>query len=223
MITGIEVPLELAVLLSAGSAAAGAWAGHRRANDRRNPRSDKRPDPLRELLKRGTLAEAIDLAARRNARRAGSHAVLQGRIDFFAGEQVHWHPELREQARAQVAAVMRAGLRRDDRLAMAGSDGFTIHLEGADENAAVRIARRLRRALAQMVMPHGGHGARLNARFGVAADGAGSNVNLVEMARRALAATGAEGQDHVVPASAIEEVLYLPAPTPPAPPAASAA
>ena len=215
--TGIEVPLELAVLLCAAALAAGAWAGQARTNRRLDPRRAPAGDPLRELLKRENLAKAIDLAARRNAAREGARAMLHGRIDQLAQVSEVWNPATRIEVREHIAAVMRAGLRRDDRMALGtdgrGGDAFTIIIAGADERAAVRIADRLRRTLAQLRLPQLGSEARLTASFGIAAERFGDGADgLDTRARRALDAALARGADQVVPASEIEEVMLLPAP-----------
>ena len=219
MFTGINVPLEAALLLCAGFAAAGAWLGQQRANRRLDPRRN----PLHDLMRPAAMAQAIDLATRRNAARAGAHAVLHARIDQLGGLPHLWHPAIRDEVRDHVAAVMRASLRRDDRLTLAESDGFTILIPGADERAAVRIADRLRRSLSKLRLPQFGGEARLTASFGVAADRFGdTSADLGDRAQRALDAAMAKGEDHVVPASEIEELMLLPAPVC-APPAASAA
>ena len=206
----MNIPLELALLLCMGCGAAGVWAGQVRANRRLDPRSN----PLRELLRPAVLSQAIDLAARRDALREGSHAVLHGRIDQIAALRTVWNADTREQVHEHIAAVMRAGLRRGDRIAISaggsGEDNFTILIPGADERAAVRIADRLRCSLAQLRLPQLGNEARLTASFGVAADRFGeSSDGLDRRARRALDAADA---DHVVPASEIEEIILLPAP-----------
>lgn len=211
MATGIIVPLELAVPMFAGAAVLGVWFGERRANRRLDPRRHS----LRELLKPSVLEQAVDLAARRNALRSGSHAVLHGRIDQFAALRSDWDADTSNQVREHIAAVMRAGLRRNDRIALAEGDGFTILIPGADERAAVRIADRLRAKLAQLRLHQFGNEARLTASFGVAADRAGENIDIIDhRARRALDAAVDQGADHVVPASEIEEVILLPAPGP---------
>jgi diguanylate cyclase (GGDEF)-like protein len=226
MITGVNVPLEAALLLSIAVGLAGVWIGQFRANRRLDPqpipRSNPRPNPLGDLLKPEVLAEAIDLAAHRSARRGGAHAVVHGRIDQLAMMRTIWNLETRAEVSQHVAAVMRAGLRRNDRIAINDSDGFTILIPGADERTAVGIADRLRRALAQLHLPQLGGEALLTASFGVASDRVGEgNSKLEQRARRALDAAVAKGEDHVVPASEIEEILLLPAPAPS--PTASAA
>jgi len=212
---GIEMPLEWAVLLSVMCAFMGVRAGQIRA--RRNP--GLQLDPMRELLHPTVLASAIDLAARRDARRQGSHAVMHGRIDQLSGRDRNWSADTRDQVREHVAAVMRAGLRRGDRMVLGAAehdlDGFTILIPGADERAAVRIANRLRELLTHLRMPQLGSNAHLTASFGVAANRFGeTGAGLDDRAQCSLAAAVAKGRDHVVPASEIEEVLFLPAPAP---------
>ena len=223
MTSGIAVPLEWAVVLGAAcaglGAVLGAWAGQARARRRLDPRRPTEPDPLRPLFKPAMLAEALHHAAQASARASagGDHAVLHGRIDQLAALQPEWDAATRDAVRAHVAAVMRAGLRRGDRIALAegtAGAGFTILVPGADERAAVRIAQRLRRALSALRLPQLGPAAQLTARFGVAADRPGETSEVIDQrARRALDAALAQGTDHVVPASAIEEILLLPAPT----------
>ncbi|WP_017666117.1 GGDEF domain-containing protein [Porphyrobacter sp. AAP82] len=222
--TGIEVPLEVAAMLCAGCSAAGVLAGNLRAKRRLDPRRAKPSDPLRALHKPEVLAEAVDLAARRNALRDGSQAVLHGRIDQLGALGTVWNSDTHAEVRAHVAAVMRASLRRGDRMAQGGKDGFTITIAGADERAAVRIADRLRRRLAQLRLPQLGSEAHLTASFGVAAKRFGdADDAIMRRARRALDEAVAKGADHVVPASEVEEIMLLPAPAPSSAPSAAPA
>ena len=213
--TGIEVPLEVAALLCAGCAAAGAWVASMRANRRLDPRRSAAGSPLGSLHKPEVFSKAIDLAARRNAMRAASEAVLHGQIDQLHALGPVWSSDTHAEVREHVAAVMRASLRRGDRMAHVEGNAFTITLSGADERAAVRIADRLRRRLGQLRLPQLGSEARLTASFGVAAEGFGDGNDSIEgRAARALEAALAKGADHVVPASEIEEIMLLPAPAP---------
>lgn len=203
MITDINVPLEVAILLCAVFCAAGAWTGKTRAGRKLAPQRSH----LADLMQPANLDPVIDLAARRNAMREASHAVLHGRIDRLGRAATH------EGVTGSVASVMRAGLRRGDRVTHVEGDGFTIILPGADERAGARIADRLHNALYQ---------AGATARFGVAAGRSDDGGDLLNRrARRALDAALTQGRDHIVSASEIEEVFYLPAPE--AVPTASAA
>jgi diguanylate cyclase (GGDEF)-like protein len=211
----MAVPLELAVVLCMACAALGSWAGQTMARRRLDPRRAVQPNPLANLLKPSVLAEAVDGAARRSALRGSRHAVLHGRIDQFTALHPAWNGETRDSVRAHIAAVMRAGLRQGDRIALAeGAAGgaFTILVPGADERAAVKIADRMGRTLGQLHLPQIGSRARLTASFGVAADRFGDHIEVIDQrARRAL---DAADRGHIVSASEIEEIMLLPAPTP---------
>ena len=222
MTSGIDLPLEVAVLLCGVFAMVGAWLGHWRTSRQIDPRRS----PLNDMLKAENLGPAIDLALHRNARRHASHAVLQGRIDQFADSRKGWNADTHNQVREHIAAVMRVGLRRDDRITMGAGqlqgDGFTILIPGADERAAVRVADRLRRKLGSLHLPQFGDEVRLTASFGIAADRLGEDrEGLGRRARRALDVAIAKGLDHVVLASEFEEIMLLPAPTPSADSAAA--
>lgn len=209
MITGLNVPLELAVLLCAVFCTAGAWAGRERAlRQHRQQRIT-----LADLMQPAMLDPVIDLATRRNAMREASHAVLHGRIDQRSVLRGNKSPGTREQLRDHVASVMRAGLRRGDRLTHLDGANFTIIIPGADEHTGARIANRLRRSLAQLRFPNFHNDAGVTASFGVAAGRYGETGDLLNRrARHALGAALCQGQGHVVTASDLEEVIYLPAP-----------
>lgn len=220
MSSGIAVPLELAVLSCMGSVVAGAWLSHWRARRHFDPRLD----PLRGLLKSENLRPAIDLALRRDAQRRVSNAVLRGRIDQLDTRAGEWSPDNTEAVRAHVAAIMRVGLRRQDRIRLDEGAFFSIEIPGADERAAVRIAERLRRTLDKLNLPQFGPEARLTLSFGVAVDRAGEGRDTLELrARHALNAAVAQGSDLIVPASDIEDIPLLPPPSAATGPVISAA
>lgn len=209
MITGIAVPLEAAVTAWLAALALGVLAGQAWAERRRHAMAD----PLSGLFARATLGAAVEGVNRRFNSRVAGQAVLQGRIDQLAMLRTGWDEPTREQVLGQIAGVMRAGIRRDNSFARIEGDGFTIIMPGADERAAVGVADRLRRALAQLRLPQFGADNPFTASFGVAAGQADdSRDNLVARARAALEAAQRGGQDHVVSASEIEEVRFLPAP-----------
>lgn len=224
MITGIEVPLEWATLFLAVCFMAGMKFGEVWANRRIFGRGDRHHGPLDDLLKSETLTKTIDLAARRNAVRARSHAVLHGRIDRLGSVGGPWGVGARDEVRDHIASVLRAGLRRKDDVVLGKGDDFTITLAGADERAAVNIADRLRQRLSRLRLSHLGNEDGLAVNFGVAAAASGDDAHKAgRLAHRALRVAVARGADHVVRASEIEEIKLLPAPTPTMPGAASVA
>jgi len=209
VITGFEVPLEAATAASMATFALGLLAA--RVRDRRKPSATA--NPLAELFSSGMLGSAADEANRKLANRMAGHAVLRGRIDQVAMLRAGWDADARDQVLGNIANVMRAGIRRDDRFSQIEGEGFTIVMPGADERAAKGVADRLRRALAQMQLPQTGAHMPFTASFGVAAGRSGDcGETLVARARAALDAAQKVGSDHVVAASEIEEVMFLPAP-----------
>jgi len=209
VITAMAVPLEAAVLvclaaLGLGFVAGLAWAARKQVAV---------ADPLVGLFAPATLGPAVNGANRRFNSNNSAQAVLHGRIDQLAMLRTGWDAPTREQVLAQIAGVMKAGIRRDDSFSRIEGDGFTIIMPGADERAAVGVADRLRRALAQLHLSQFGADNPFTASFGVAAGRAeDSRDNLVARARAALHAAQQAGCDHVVAASEIEEVIFLPPP-----------
>lgn len=209
MITELNVPIEVTALLCAAFFAAGTFA--RRAFAHRRLAGSH--SPLADVVKPPVPGNTVDLAAHRNSRRAASDAVLHGRIDHCAAQRRLANDFDPEQMNNQIAAVLRAGLRRSDRVAHVDGEGFTIIIPGADERVATRIADRLRASLAQLRTPHGVQSAKVTASFGVAAGRNDDNgERLMRQARRALNIALSQGHGRVVTASEYEEVLYLPAP-----------
>jgi diguanylate cyclase (GGDEF)-like protein len=209
VITGFEVPLEAAIAASLAALALGILA----ERSRFHRKLDDAVNPLAGLSAPGVLESAAEEANRRLAGRMASQAVLRGRIDQIAMLRTGWDSAARDQVLGHIASVMKAGIRREDRFELIEGEGFTIVMPGADEQAAMGVAERLRRALAHMTLPQSGMHNHFTASFGVAAGRSGDcGETLVARARAALEAAQKAGSDHVVAASEIEEIKFLPAP-----------
>lgn len=209
MVTGIEVSLEAAMAAGLVALALGAVIGQKRQWAGQGSASD----PLAGLFARSVLGNVIDSANRRLASRVPAQAVLYGRIDQIAALRAGWDVKTREQFRGNVAAVMKASIRSDDDIISAEDEGITIFMRGADESAAKGVADRLRRALAQAKLPLFGADNSFTASFGVAAGSSSdSSKTLVSRALAAFETARIAGEDHVVAASDIEDVILLPAP-----------
>lgn len=216
MVTGIAVPLEAAMVTATAALALGVFVErlrHRRVQASAAPGAKPVPSPLADLFPPTMLGQAVERANRRRATRKAAQAVLSGRIDQIAMLRAGWDSDAREQVLAQIAAVMKAGVRREDSFTHIAGEGFTIVMPGADERDALGVAERLRRALASMPLPRTGARNPFTASFGVAADEHGlAGEALIARARAALDAAQQTGCDHVVAASEIEEVIFLPRP-----------
>ena len=209
VITGFEVPLEAAIAASLAALMLGILA----ERSRFHRKLDDAVNPLAGLFAPGVLESAAEEANRRLAGRMAGQAVLRGRIDQIAMLRTGWDSAARDQLLGQIASVMKAGIRREDRFEHSESEGFTIVMPGADEHVAKGVADRLRHALAHMTLPHSGTHNPFTASFGVAAGRSGDcGETLVARACAALEAAQKAGSDHVVAASEIEEIKFLPAP-----------
>jgi GGDEF domain-containing protein len=217
--TGLTVPLEVAAALSAASLGLGAgiaaWITMWRNRRMAPATADAEADPLGALFRPATLSHLINRAERRQPR--SGRAVLHGHIGGLATLEAKWDAATREAVRAQIAAVMRASLRRDDRIALGEgttSEGFTILVPGADEQAGLRIAQRLGLVLAQLRLPQPGRRGQLAASFGVTAAPLDEDAVLIaRRARRALEAARVKGSPQVIAVSSLAEPISLPAPS----------
>lgn len=177
-------------------------------------------DPLSALFQPGTFENQIRETASLfpDRSRMGPHAgaILRSRIDHAGYIQQIWGHETREEAIRRVASVMRKGLRQGDNVSHLKGDGFVIHIPGVNETEATGIANRLRRSLARATIDAMGRDYRVTASFGVAGRKAGeTNAALHQRADNALNTAQYSGEDHIVAASDIEEVIMLPAPSEP--------
>jgi diguanylate cyclase (GGDEF)-like protein len=169
-------------------------------------------EPAPAIRRRGPSETLSDLVERRDFQRRG-HALVEARIDPFRSLGQVLGEEARRKAFDKAAKVLRAGLRRSDVIRTIPGEGFVIVIEGARETEAAGVAERLRRALAQATFPGLGDMLRVTASFGVAEGRTGESPDETwTRAGSALDAAMAGGEECVVLASEIEEVLFLPPP-----------
>lgn len=207
MITDIAVPLEVAAALCATFALIGGWAGRRYTLQRMLAHVSPelwtdRPSHHRPMIGRAAGGSAVPEAPR---------AVLLGRVavmDHAAGV-------CDADTVKRVADVMRASLRRVDRVTIGEGATFTVEIGGGSEGGAARIAQRLRDALARLRFSHSRSNIGVSARFGVAAGPGGiAGDVLIRRAREALNIALREGEEHIVKASDVAEIRLLPPPDP---------
>lgn len=217
-LTGSEPSFALLALIASASLVLvlGFRAAARRTED---------ADPLDGLFDRPTFESSAEQIVQHTPRKRPQSsfrtAVLSGRIDHAAQLRQIWGQDTRAEAIEQVAQVMRAGVRGTDKVSR-DEDSITIIADGASEDEASAIARRLMRTLAQMPVPGLGEGVRFTASFGVAERLSGeSDDDMHARAEAALHNAQSRGEERVIVASEWEEVKLLPAPalasnTPPA-------
>lgn len=201
------MPLEMAAILCVTFALVGGLAG-RHYSFQRMPAHGSPAFSAERPSQRGPVAH---LAAGRSAVPEASRAVLLGRIYRMNHNAQGFSAETLQ----QVAEVMRASLRRDDRLTIRDSETVTLEIDSADEGLAAKIAQRLRDTVAKLGFLHGRSHTRLFANFGVAAgtDSVAGDV-LIRRAREALKMALQDGEEHIVKASELTEIKLLPPPDP---------
>jgi len=219
----IELVFDPQLWLIATAILVALTAGYALASRQRS----KPADPLTGLFNPATFQAEAEATERRkpafpqsplhsNAQRT---AILRGRIDRKTKSRALWAPETRADAVAQVAQVMRAGVRDGDEVqgvqGPEGGDSFVIVAKGASEEEASGIARRLLERIAETRANAMGDAMQFNTSFGVAQRRDGeSDAELHARAEEALDAASRMGDDQVIMASDWDEVLLLPAPDP---------
>lgn len=106
-------------------------------------------DPLTEVRNRRALLEAGDRELRR-ARRAGTRlTVLMVDLDHFKGINDRYGHAVGDAVLREAARRLQAELREHDLLGRLGGEEFAVALPETDLEAALRVAERLRRCLAE--------------------------------------------------------------------------
>ena len=180
-------------------------------------RSHQSADPLAGLFEPEILEIEIEATERRKATKSARSAVLRGRIDHLDQVASLWGPEARADAIKQVAQVMRAGVRRGDTVSTGEgteNDGeFAIVAEGADEQEASAIAKRLLQDIGSARVAGMSKNMRLSASIGVAARRYSESERAWNArAREALNCAQSSGEDQVVTAGDWEEIMLLEGP-----------
>ncbi len=176
-------------------------------------------DPLSGLFTPERFEAEIEATERRIAPVKPRGAVLRGHIDHLSQVRALWGAETRAEAAAQVAKVIRAGVRKGDSVTQyegpEGDGSFVILAPGASEEEASAIAKRLLKTIGETEIEAMGSDMRLSASFGVASRRIGETETAWHArAGEALNAATQSGEEQVVTASEWEEVVLLPAPMP---------
>lgn len=106
-----------------------------------------RTDPLTGLPNRRGFRERLDLELERARRGAVPMSVLAGDLDHFKDVNDRSGHQVGDTVLQRVAALLRDGVRQLDVPARIGGEEFALILPGADADAALAVAERLRCAL----------------------------------------------------------------------------
>ena len=162
-------------------------------------------DPLTGVNNRRTLAGLAGPAIEHALRDRRPLALLAIDVDHFKDiNDDHGH-DAGDEALLRLVALMRESLAPDHVLSRIGGEEFAVLLPGCDEDAAWRIAERLREHVAGTPFVLGGQPERLNVSIGVAtlAGGARDLPALLRDADRALYAAKRSGRNRSMRRSAI--------------------
>ena len=106
-------------------------------------KSDAMHDPLTKLPNRSLFADRLSQALERQRRRQGNVAVLFIDVDDFKSVNDRFGHEAGDELITAIASRINALLRTGDSAARLGGDEFAILLEEADQEAAVKVAKRV--------------------------------------------------------------------------------
>ncbi len=114
----------------------------------REMRQHAMTDPLTGLLNRRAMGPELEARHAAAAPHGRSFAVLMTDLDHFKQvNDIHGH-EVGDEVLVAVSTRMAAQLRREDRLCRWGGEEFLVLLDGVSDAAAMAVAEKLRRAVA---------------------------------------------------------------------------
>lgn len=112
-------------------------------------------DGLTQLLNRRTFDERAESLWRQAVRNSEPLAILLLDIDFFKGFNDHYGHLAGDKCIQQVSRALETSLSRpSDLLARYGGEEFIVMLPNTEQEGAYHVAERLRRAVANLHVPH---------------------------------------------------------------------
>jgi diguanylate cyclase (GGDEF)-like protein len=163
-------------------------------------RAAARTDAKTGLLNAAAWQEEADREIVRYNRHQHPLAVLMIDLDNFKAFNDTYGHLAGDQALAAVASSLTSTLRSYDQLGRFGGEEFSVVLPNADHTEAQRVAERLRRAVAQLVISGVEQQPRLTVSIGAAIAGThgAALIDLLAAADHALYQAKAAGRDRVV-------------------------
>ena len=154
-------------------------------------------DKLTGLPNRRSIEDTLKRMVAHSHRSLTPLAAIMFDLDHFKQVNDVYGHDRGDEVLAAVGSVISASLRDGDFAGRYGGEEFLVLLAGADRDAAVSAADRLRRAIAAVRVP--GENCRVTASLGVAVmpDDAGETAKLVRSADRALYTAKRAGRNRV--------------------------
>jgi diguanylate cyclase (GGDEF)-like protein len=175
-------------------------------HERESLHHESRTDALTGIPNLRALEEALGALGRRSANRGEPASVLFLDLDRFGAFNKRRGDARGDRALRQVADTLAANCRGDDVAFRKGGEELVLLLPGADHEAALAVAERIRAAVEDLGIGHGGHPDTpvLTVTVGVATAEPGTDPHhtLQAAADATLAAKVAERRNCVVSAGA---------------------
>ncbi len=162
-------------------------------------RTAARTDAKTGLLNAAAWQEEADREIVRSNREHQPLAILMIDLDHFKAFNDTRGHLAGDQALVAVARTLTEGLRSYDQLGRFGGEEFSVVLPNADQNEARRVAERLRRAVANLVIADENWNERITVSIGAAVTGAHgvALIDLLTAADSALYRAKAAGRNQI--------------------------
>lgn len=166
-------------------------------------------DGLTGIANRRHFDEILEREWRRTMRRGDELSILMCDIDYFKNYNDHYGHQDGDECLCLVAQALNEAMDRGgDLLARYGGEEFIAALPGTPPGGALFVAERMRRAVADLKLPHAGSPfGHITASFGIASTvptAESSTRSLVGNADRALYQAKLEGRNRVCRIGSLE-------------------
>ncbi len=144
-----------------------------------------RTDQLTGLANYRSFCQLLEQEMERTQRSGQPTSLIMLDIDFFKQVNDRWGHEVGNQALIHVAQLMLQTVRRLDTPCRYGGEEFAVILPNTDLGAAIPVAERLRRSIAETPLPQGERQLELTASLGIGTYQLGERTTPEELVQRA--------------------------------------